>query len=249
MLWALIRSSVVILLLALMGCRNSSPPSAKIFLASSLMSVSGDLSAGSPVMIDKTFLSSSAIAKQIEHGAPCDLAIVADEKWRDYLIERRLVENESPTVISNRLVAATNDDRESLRDLRRELLRHEKIIIADPDYVPLGAYTKEALVNMQLYDQVKDRFVRAPSARHAVTMLTQRAASVAILYQSDAAAEKNFNVIGVIDASLHNPIRYPLLRCKNGDGARQKILEMLFSSKEFIVALKKHGFVILPLVE
>ena len=38
-----------------------------------------------------SFAASSALARQIEHGAPADLSLSADEPWMDYLAQRGLI--------------------------------------------------------------------------------------------------------------------------------------------------------------
>ncbi len=43
----------------------------------------------------KNYGASGALAKQIEHGAPADLYISANEKWMDYLKDKKLMDNRS----------------------------------------------------------------------------------------------------------------------------------------------------------
>ena len=52
-----------------------------------------------------SYAASSALARQIESGAPADLFISADLDWMDYLAERRLIRAESRVnLLGNRLV-------------------------------------------------------------------------------------------------------------------------------------------------
>ena len=52
-----------------------------------------------------SFAASSALAKQIEAGAPADLFASADLKWMDYLDEKKLIRSETrKNLIGNRLV-------------------------------------------------------------------------------------------------------------------------------------------------
>ena len=74
--------------------------------------------------------------------------------------------------------------------LLSHLSSQEKIIIGDPDYVPLGNYTKEALINLGLFNDLKSRFIKAHSARQASLLLKSGAGAWAILYQSDALNER-----------------------------------------------------------
>src|SRR5205823_5535938 len=52
-----------------------------------------------------SYAASSALAKQIEQGAPADLFISADEDWMDYLTERKQIRPETRSdLVGNRLV-------------------------------------------------------------------------------------------------------------------------------------------------
>ena len=52
-----------------------------------------------------SFAASSALAKQIEAGAPADLFASADLKWMDYLDEKKFIRSETrKNIIGNRLV-------------------------------------------------------------------------------------------------------------------------------------------------
>src|SRR5690349_10854092 len=52
-----------------------------------------------------SYAASSALAKQIEAGAPADLFISADLDWMDYLQQRRLIKTDTRrNLLTNRLV-------------------------------------------------------------------------------------------------------------------------------------------------
>src|SRR5882672_7096557 len=52
-----------------------------------------------------SYAASSALAKQIEAGAPADLFISADLDWMDYLEQRRLIKTDTRrNLLRNRLV-------------------------------------------------------------------------------------------------------------------------------------------------
>ena len=52
-----------------------------------------------------SYAASSALARQIENGAPADLFISADLDWMDYLAERKLIRADSRVnLLGNRLV-------------------------------------------------------------------------------------------------------------------------------------------------
>jgi molybdate transport system substrate-binding protein len=102
--------------------------------------------------------------------------------------------------------------RQSIKEIFKESPTKSSLIIADPDHVPLGVYTKEVLQRLSLYDLLLAHALRAHSARAATLWLKQRGARFAILYRSDAISE-DLKIIDEIDGHLHRPIRYPVLIC------------------------------------
>lgn len=232
--------------LLMLACERHNRDAANIYLASSLMPLQDDIKelAKDIGPIDLIFLSSSSIARQIEQGAPCEIAILADEKWRDHLVSKGAVITETASMGTNTLVVASLTrigGLESVRGLLDGLPDSEKLIIADPDFVPLGAYTKEALENLGLYDKFSSRLVRAHSARSAGLLFKQKAANLAVLYRSDAISE-GMHLVGEIDKMLHRPIHYPLVICKQARMKAAMQLRKVLLSQEFKKILAAKGF-------
>ena len=245
MWWGFIENSVVIFftLLLFAACKPTAHHATKIYLASSLIPLGDAIKEHMHEPVDLVFLSSSAIAKQIEQGAPCEMAILADEAWRDYLLQKNLIIAKTESLLSNSLVLASVEahDLQAAAIFFAKLPAHERIIIADPDYVPLGTYTREALQSLGFYQKFELHFLRASSARQATIMLSQRAARFGVLYRSDALHAK-LNIVFSFDAKSHRPIRYPLVQCKT---AREKMLPDLvhtFLSKQFKDRFTSLGF-------
>lgn len=187
------------------------------------------------------FLNSSAIAQQIEQGFPCDVVIVADNKWQNFLIERNLVDSHSKIFARNNLILAKNNSQTIFLTLEKLISKHEKIIVADPDYVPLGSYTKSALVTLGLFKQLEKNFIKAHSAQVARLLLKEGAANFAFLYASDV-DNKNIFQATFIDAKLHPPIIYPLLQCKKSQKNHAHLLNSFLMSDEMQKILKNNGF-------
>lgn len=226
MWWAFTKNSVVLTLVFFLACKTNNDRPPKIYLASSMVPLSNAIKNAVHEPIDLVFLSSSAIAKQIEHGAPCELAILADDIWRDFLVAKKLARIKIENFASNSLVLASVDKTKTndVHNFLNSLAKDEHIIIADPDFVPLGTYTKEALVSLKLYEQFSTRMVRASSARQATTMLTERAAKYAVLYHSDALND-DVNIVAPLPATTHQPVRYPLVICTSA--REQKIAPLI----------------------
>lgn len=252
MWWALTKKIVsavfmVAMMAKILSCQKSDVPVAKLYLASSLLPLAYDLqqwARNQHHQIDAIFLTSSTIAKQIEQGAYCDAAILADDQWSDFLIKKNLAIKKIETVAKNFLVIASNTylAKITLSEWLNNIQPHEKIIIGDPDFVPLGRYTKEALESLFLYKRLFDHLMPVHSAHHASFLLKKQAAPYAILYYTDA-INNDLTILASIDRSLHRQVKYPFLICNGTNPHNQNILMNFFMSLDFNHALTKWGFI------
>src|ERR1700733_1329799 len=84
-------------------------PPITVFAAASLTNVLQELGDGftkeTSIPVGFSFAASSALARQIENGAPADVFFSADLEWMDYLQTRNLIQRDARhDVLSNRLV-------------------------------------------------------------------------------------------------------------------------------------------------
>jgi molybdate transport system substrate-binding protein len=163
-----------------------------------------------------SFAASSALARQIENGAPAGLFVSADEPWADYLEARKLLlPGSRVSFLANRLVLIAPADRPFKTKIGphfplTRLLGNGKLAMADPDSVPAGRYGKAALTKLGVWRAVEARVVRGDSVRAALRFVETGAAPAGIVYATDAAASRKVVVAGVFPESSHPPIRYPL---------------------------------------
>ena len=80
-----------------------------VFAAASLKNALDDANAAftkaTGVKVVTSYEASSALAKQIEQGAPADVFISADLRWMDYAAERKLIDpNTRVNLLGNKLV-------------------------------------------------------------------------------------------------------------------------------------------------
>src|SRR5690242_20767269 len=80
-----------------------------VFAAASLKNALDDVNAAftksTGIKVVVSYEASSALAKQIEQGAPADVFISADMRWMDYAAERKLINpNTRLNLLGNRLV-------------------------------------------------------------------------------------------------------------------------------------------------
>ncbi len=158
-----------------------------------------------------SYAGSSALARQIEQGAPADLFISANQAWMDHLEAKGLlVEDLRTDLLGNRLVvigpvqeaAAPTSDFETL-------LSEGKIAMALVEAVPAGIYGKEALTTLGLWDRVAPRVVQADNVRAALALVALQAVPLGITYESDAVAEPRVSILARFSEDTHAPIIYP----------------------------------------
>lgn len=164
-----------------------------------------------------SFAASSALARQIAHGAPADLFVSADEAWMDDVAGRGLLVPGTRALLARgRLVVVTRSGR-SVSGLRGPALAQAlgagPLAMADAA-VPAGRYGRAALVHMGAWRGVAARVVRAENVRAALALVTRGAAPYGIVYATDARAAPGVRVAGWFPARSHPPILYPLARLR-----------------------------------
>lgn len=166
-----------------------------------------------------SFAASSALARQIEAGAPADLFVSADEAWMDDVAAKgRIVAGTRAAFLGNRLVIVSAAARRVRVPLSRgplaRLLAAGPLAMADPDNVPAGRYGKAALVSLGVWEQVHPHIVAAENVRAALALVERGAAPLGIVYATDARAATAVRIAGLFPARTHPPITYPLARLK-----------------------------------
>ncbi|HEV8015224.1 MAG TPA: molybdate ABC transporter substrate-binding protein [Stellaceae bacterium] len=226
-----------------------------VFAAASLKNALDDAitgfakSGGAAVKV--SYAASSALAKQIDSGAPADIFISADPDWMNDVQKNNAIKPETRfDFLSNVLVLVEPADSAAKVDIKpgfplATMLGDNKLAMADPDAVPAGKYGKAALQKLGVWDAVEGKVARAEDVRAALLFVSRKEAPFGIVYQTDAAADPGVKIAGVFPADTYPPIIYPAAltaSSKNPDAA--KFLAYLHSdaAKPFFT---KQGFTIL----
>jgi molybdate transport system substrate-binding protein len=201
--------------------------------------------------INVSYGASSALAKQLESGAPADLFISADLDWMNDVQNHNGIQTASRiNLLGNVLVMIAPADNKTNIDIKpgfplAQLLGDNHLAMADPDAVPAGKYGKAALQKLGVWDSVEGKVARAEDVRAALSFVSRKEAPLGIVYQTDAAADKGVRVAGTFPPDTYPPIIYPIAltaQTKNADAA--KFLTFL-RSEEARPFFEKQGFAIL----
>ncbi|MEO6042153.1 MAG: molybdate ABC transporter substrate-binding protein [Croceibacterium sp.] len=186
------------------------------------------------------FAATSALARQIEQGAPADLFVSADEEWADKLDRAHLLRaGTRRDVLTNELVliGTKGGTVRGLADLGQG-----KLALADPAAVPAGKYARAALESSGAWAKVAGNVVPAENVRAALALVERGEAPLGVVYATDALASAKVDVLETFPAAGHPPIRYPvaiIARSKHPDAAG---FSQFLSSLEAQAIFIRHGF-------
>jgi molybdate transport system substrate-binding protein len=198
-----------------------------------------------------SYAASSALAKQIESGAPADIFISADLDWMKYISDRKLVKEDTKfNWLGNRIVLVAAKDAAKPVDIKpgfdlAGLLKGGRLAMGEPNAVPAGKYGKAALEKLGAWSSVEKSVAGAESVRSALALVSRGEAPYGIVYQTDAAADPGVAIVGTFPADIHPPIIYPiaiLSESKSKDAAAY--LDYLKSAKA-APFFEKEGFTVL----
>jgi molybdate transport system substrate-binding protein len=226
-----------------------------IFAAASMKNALDDINAAflkaSGVKVVASYAASSALAKQIEQGAPADIFASADLDWMDYSSQKKTIrEDTRVNLLGNRLVLIAPKDVKMDKvaigpglDLAR-LIGDGRIATADIAAVPVGKYAKAALQKLGIWPSVEKKFAFAENVRAALALVARGEAVLGIVYETDAKIEPSVKIVGAFPAGSHAPIVYPVAATINAKPEAAAYLTFLRSNTAKIV-FEQYGFTFL----
>lgn len=204
---------------------------------------------GKPAKI--SYAGSSALAKQIESGAPADVFISADLDWMDYLEGKDAIRKDTrQDLLGNRIVlVAPASSAETVEiapgfDLAGSL-GDGRLAIANTDSVPAGRYGKEALEKLGAWEGVSVKVAQSDNVRAALALVSRGEAPLGIVYQTDAAADPGVKIVGVFPEDSHKPIIYPVAMTKASMNADAGTFLKFLTSDKARALFEKQGFNVL----
>ncbi len=188
-----------------------------------------------------SFAATSALARQIERGAPADVFISADADWMDRLEAAGLLaERTRVDLLTNRLVVVapvgwTSPGRDPFDG-------GGNIAIADPQAVPAGRYARAGLESLGRLGELESRLIPAESVRAALALVERGQVDRAIVYATDAQASREVEVVYMFPQASHPPIRYPAAVLAASDHPDASAFVDFLDSLEGRAIFRQHGF-------
>ena len=234
--------------------QSSAAPQLTVFAAASLKDAMDEAGAAwqrrSGQVVRTAYAGSSALARQIEQGAPADVFISADQDWMDWLQQRRLIDARSRhDLLGNTLVlvAPARSNAQPLRlskgtDLRQLLGRNGRIALALTSSVPAGKYAKAAFESLGMWTALQSRTAEADNVRAALLLVSRGEAPLGVVYASDAKADPGVRVLATFPAGTHPKIVYPVARIASSRNPHAAAFVHWLQSADADAIFRKHGF-------
>lgn len=198
-----------------------------------------------------SYAASSALAKQLEQGAPADMFLSADLDWMDYVAGKKLIKPETRvSLLANRMALIAPSDSKATATLAPGVdlaatLGAGRLAMANVDSVPAGKYGKAALEKLGGWDKVKDKVAQADNVRAALLLVSRGEAPLGIVYATDAAADPKVKVIATFPEDSHPPIIYPVAVTKDSANPDAAAFLTFLRGSGAKASFEKQGFTVL----
>lgn len=221
----------------------------QVFIAASLNTVMTELvdmynETQPNVKITLNADSSGTLLTQIEEGYECDLFFSAAQKQMDQLEEDGLVEEGTrANVLNNQVVVVTLKDSKTKVTGLENIGEAESIALAGGS-VPVGKYTRQALVNLGLLDQADDvsaittqevsealggvEISEQDNVSKVLAAVVEGSCEVGTTYYSDTYGyEDALKILETVGYDLTGDVIYPICRVvnKEADELQKKAAE------------------------
>jgi molybdate transport system substrate-binding protein len=195
-----------------------------------------------------SFAASSALAKQIEQGAPADVFISADTQWIGYLDGKGKIDHGSlRNLLGNTLVLIAPQGRGFPATMAKGFdFAHAfqgELCTGEANSVPVGIYAKEALTALGWWDSIRNRIVGTEDVRSALNLVERGECDAGIVYETDVKQSRKAEIVGRFPANTHSPIVYPAALVTQAGDAKA-FLDYL-QQKPAADVFVKHGFKVL----
>ncbi len=206
------------------------------------------------VEVITSYDSSGTLMEQIEQGAACDLFFSAAQKQMDQLEgDELLVDGTRANVVNNQVCVVTYKGSDTKVTGLEDISKAESFALADGS-VPVGKYTRQAMVNAGMLDKVDDvsgittqqvsdalggiEINECANVGAVTTAVSEGSNEVGTVYKSDTyGLEDKLDILQVVSYDLTGDVIYPIAQIKNDEAddleneAAQDLLNFLTSDK------------------
>jgi molybdate transport system substrate-binding protein len=234
---------------------RSQEKSVTVFAAASMKNALDDVNAAfskqNGIKVVASYGASSALAKQLEQGAPADVFVSADLQWMNYGSQKKFIKDDTRVnLLGNKLVLIAAKDSKIANvtigpgfDLAK-LAGDGRVTTGDVRAVPVGIYAKQALEQLGAWKAVEPKMAMAENVRAALVLVARGEAPLGIVYETDAKVEPGVKIVGAFPDDSHPPIIYPVALTVNAKPDAAAYLAFLRTPAAKAV-FEKYGFTVL----
>jgi molybdate transport system substrate-binding protein len=185
-------------------------------LQTALIAIGADWQRATGKRVTFSFAASSALARQLDQGAPADLFASADVDWMDWAEQRNLIRADIRRTLLGNALVLIEPAAEPATALPigpgfplAAAIGASRLATGNPQSVPAGRYAQAALTALGVWDPVRPRVAGVDNVRQALALVARGEARFGIVYATDARTEPRVRVVGTFPAASHPPIVYP----------------------------------------
>lgn len=200
------------------------------------------------IRIVASYAASSALAKQIEQGAPADVFVSADTDWMDYAIAKKTINEPTRVNLLGNSIVLIAPKQSKLDKVTigagfdlSKLAGDGRIATGDVKAVPSGKYARAALERLGAWQAAEPKFAMAENVRAALTLVARGEAPLGIVYATDAKVEPGVKIVGAFPADSHPAIVYPVAATATAKTEAADYLAFLRSPAAKAI-FEKYGF-------
>ena len=245
-------AAFVILLGAAHSPATAQDKTLTVFAAASMKNALDDINAAflktTGTKVVASYAASSALAKQLEQGAPADIFASADLEWMDYSAQKKTIKDDTRVnLLGNRLVLiAPKDSKIDTVAIAQgfdlaKLIGDGRIATGEVTSVPVGKYAKSALEKLGIWASVEKKFAMTDNVRAALALVARGEAVLGIVYETDAKVEPGVKIVAKFPENSHPPIVYPAALTVSAKPDAQKFFQFLLSGTA-LVFFERYGF-------
>ncbi len=192
-----------------------------------------------------SFAASDVLMQQIINGAPVDVFASADQITMDKAQEQGLLaEGSRKDFVRNTVVVITPANSTlkltKLTDLQQDAL--QRLAVSNPESVPVGRYSKQALETHELWDALADKMINTQNVRQSLDYVARDEVDAGFVYATDAAIMAD-KVKVQFTVPLETIVSYPIaiIKDSNAKALSQKFIDYTFNQESQAV-LSQYGF-------
>lgn len=197
------------------------------------------------ITVEGTYDSSGKLQTQIEEGLAADVFMSAATKQMTALKDENLIDAGSIVdLLENKIVVIVPADKKDSITTFEQIADVETVALGDPESVPVGQYSKEALTNLNLWDTVSAKTSFGTNVTEVLNWVAEGSADAGIVYATDAATTDKVAVVAEApEGSLEKKVIYPVGMVAASEHSEEaKLFIEFLQSEEAMAVFEEYGF-------